>query len=240
MDSQENAVRKADHRIPRKSLEYHEAIAYGSFKTVYRGKLRIDMEVSTQEVAVLEFRKSPEACQHEANLLAELQPHVGFVRFFGWSDVQPPLIVTELAPLGSLADAVQAISSRLSLAHELAILCQICDAMAFMASLEMIHRDLALRNTLLFELDAADATKTLVKLCDFGTTIRMASTSAPSQPATTDAGMPVRYALLPASPPPPPPPSPLCAREWPRKDHSLATRRSVSSAVVAVESRHVS
>ena len=82
-------------------------------------------------------------------------------------------IVTELAPLGSVSDALADIEDEVAPGHQLAILQQICSGMAALASEGLVHRDLALRNVLLFVFDPDDPTAAgvCVKICDFGLTV---------------------------------------------------------------------
>jgi serine/threonine protein kinase len=73
--------------------------------------------------------------------------------------------------MGSLADALEQIEGQVTYAHQLAILKQICAGMEALAAEGLLHGHLALRNCLLFDFDGEDASKTVVKVSDFGFTI---------------------------------------------------------------------
>ena len=152
------------NELQRSQLEIHEpAIAVGSFKSVYRGEFTWPGSSRSMKVAVLKIRSGDAIA--EANTLLRIGRHPHLVRYIGvCKEADLPLLVTEFAPMGSLADAMERIESQMTPAHQMAILQQIGSAMQALSEEKMVHRDLALRNVLLFSFIAADVTKTLVKV----------------------------------------------------------------------------
>ncbi|CAF1233452.1 unnamed protein product [Rotaria sordida] len=83
------------------------------------------------------------------------------------------MLLQEMAPEGSLINVLEHCSEKypniplsdLLLNH---IFLQICDAMIFLSSKDIIHGDLACRNVLVFHFDIQEPNRTLVKITDFG------------------------------------------------------------------------
>ena len=155
------------NELPRNQLDIEQpAIAVGSFKNVYKGEFKWPGSTRKVKVAVLEIRSGDAIA--EANILLRIAKHPHLVRYIGvCKEAELPLLVTEFAPMGSLADAMENIEAQITPAHQAAILQQICSAMQALSAEKMVHRDLALRNVLLFIFVAADVTKTLVKVHHF-------------------------------------------------------------------------
>lgn len=110
----------------------------------------------------------------EAKILVRLAHHPRLLRYIGMClERDPPCLVTELASWGSLSDAMDGIADKLTAAHECTILLQICSGLEMLASEGLVHRDLALRNVLLFEFDENDIDVTSVKVSDFGLAISL-------------------------------------------------------------------
>ena len=143
------------------------AIATSSFKTVYRAELHDPGTAHAVPVAVLEVREGDIAA--EVKVLVRLARHPRLVRYIGvCPDGDKRYIVVELAAHGSLADAMEDIEDDLTPAHELVMLQQMCSGMEALAAEGLVHRDLALRNVLLFGFDREDVSAVSVKVSDFG------------------------------------------------------------------------
>ena len=123
-------------------------------------------------VAVMRVRAGSVAA--EADVLLGLGRHPHLVRFFGMCrDGEEDLMVTELAPEGSLSDLMTRLDEQeeptsIPAAHKLAILQQVASGMTALADVKLFHRDLAARNVLVFSYDGSNVARTLVKVSDFG------------------------------------------------------------------------
>ncbi len=109
--------------VRRSSIELQEPpMASGTFKTVYKGWLKsIDTKIP---VAVMKFRKGP--CATEARMFLKLGRHPRLVRFVGQCiEGETELLLTELAPLGSLSDAFERIEGKISTSHALVMMHQV-------------------------------------------------------------------------------------------------------------------
>ena len=152
------------------------AIAAGSFKTVSRGQLkRLPGTTSLLQrpltVAVMELRDGGELVA-EAEILLRLAHHPRLVRYIGMcAEREQACLVTEFAEKGSMSDAIGNMGDDLTPAHDLVMLQQIGSGMEMLAGEGLVHRDLALRNILLFAFDKDDVNVTSVKVSDFGLTV---------------------------------------------------------------------
>ena len=140
----------------------------GGFKTVHMGLLD-----GRHEVAVLTIRRG--ACDMEAAVFERLGRHPRLTWLLGTS-ADPEgrsVLVTEFAPLGSL-DRVLASLDEEGIEPSNAVLLhcalQVCEGMEQVIESELIHRDLALRNILVFEFDAQNPREVRVKVTDYGLT----------------------------------------------------------------------
>jgi hypothetical protein len=98
-------------------------IASGTFKTVHQGWLNVHGQ--KVRVAVMKLRHG--SCATEARTFLKLGRHPRLVRFFGQSiEGETQLLLTELAPYGSLSDAFESIEGKLSTAHALVMMHQVC------------------------------------------------------------------------------------------------------------------
>ena len=99
----------------------------------------------------------------------KLGRHPSLVRYLGLCTEGPDqLLLTELAPHGSLDQFLEAREDEVTMAHKLKMLEQICAGMVALSGAGMVHRDLATRNILVFAFDAHDPAATVVKITDFG------------------------------------------------------------------------
>jgi len=144
-------------------------IGVGSYKTVYQGELRRGGR--HVPCALLRIRQ-PGAAVEEAATLRKLGPHPHLIRYYGvLHDGGTAVLVTELAPLGSLADYMA--EHDLERTHDV-IAGQIASAMQALAALQIVHCDLAARNVLVVALDESCPSKTLIKVTDFGLALSVA------------------------------------------------------------------
>ena len=151
--------------VPRSAVTFDEdAFAHGSFKSVHRGTL----QGRSEPIAVSRMRMGG-SCEEEAKKLVKLGRHPDLVRYLGLCTEGPEqLLLTELAPHGSLDQFLEAHEDEVTLPHKLKMLEQICAGMVAISGAGMIHRDLATRNILVFVFDASDPAATRVKITDFG------------------------------------------------------------------------
>mmetsp|Transcript_6996 Transcript_6996/g.13883 ORF Transcript_6996/g.13883 Transcript_6996/m.13883 type:complete len:1437 (+) Transcript_6996:205-4515(+) len=139
-------------------------IGVGQDKSVYRGWW------NGRDVAVLEIRRG--TCETEARVLQSLGQHPHCCTFLGISE-DLKLLINELAPLGSLVDVLEDVRGKLRdealLSKDLHLEClqQICSGMLCITNANLIHRDLALRNIVVFCYDAKNK-NIKVKVTDFG------------------------------------------------------------------------
>jgi ubiquitin len=116
--------------------------------------------------------KAGGSCEEEAKKLVKLGRHPDLVRYLGLCTEGPDqLLLTELAPHGSLDQFLEAHEDEVTMAHKLKMLEQICAGMVAISGAGMIHRDLATRNILVFVFDASDPAATRVKITDFGLSV---------------------------------------------------------------------
>jgi len=112
------------------------------------------------------------SCEEEAKTLVKLGRHPDLVRYFGLCTEGPEhLLLTELAPYGSLDHFLETHEGQVTLPHKLKMLEQICAGMIAIVSWALIHRDLATRNILVFAFDASNPAATRVKITDFGLSV---------------------------------------------------------------------
>eukprot|EP00873_Tetraselmis_striata_P039565 jgi/Tetstr1/459829/TSEL_005178.t1 len=132
----------------------------GSYKTVYRARWQ------GRDVAVLKFRDGTPT--FEARMFALLERHPSLICMLGYTvDREKNMaIVTEYAPKGSL-DRVIADAAELNVNISNLVLLE----MARQVALEKLaHRDLALRNILVFAFHATEHQQVNVRVTDFGLT----------------------------------------------------------------------
>eukprot|EP00040_Diaphanoeca_grandis_P035713 m.225230 g.225230 ORF g.225230 m.225230 type:complete len:903 (+) comp33456_c0_seq1:492-3200(+) len=163
------------------------AIATSSFKTVYQGEYHA--HGVNEHVAILEVRSGDFAA--EAKTMTRLAKHPRLVRYIGLcTDGDKHQLITEYAQLGSLDAAMETIEDDISPAHQLTMLQQICSGMEALSNEGIVHRDLALRNCLLFEFDKDDVSKVSVKVSDFGLSV---STYGGNHRTVLNGPKPIRY-----------------------------------------------
>ena len=156
-----------------------------------------------QEVAVVEILDKRHSQLFTKKILAwiKIPPHPRLVRLVGVSlDAARELLVLELAPLGTLSEALQRIGT-MPMRHKLVALQQVCAGMEALVAMGMAHGHLALHTVLTFRYVAEDAAATSVKLLNISVSagdavpVRCMLQSSPPHP--------LDISQAPARPPPP-------------------------------------
>ena len=141
-------------------LSIREEIGRGETKTAYSALL------DGQLVAVVDMFQKSRRQVFAKKILAwiKLPPHPRFMHLFGMSlDAAQELLVVELAPLGTLPEALLRIGT-MPTPHKLVVLQQVCAGMEALVAAGSAHGHLALHAVFAFRYDAADAAATSVKL----------------------------------------------------------------------------
>ncbi|KAM7539315.1 hypothetical protein Aperf_G00000059046 [Anoplocephala perfoliata] len=193
----------ADAHLPCQLIRQEDVTLYeenrgrlgsGSFGVVRRGDWRTPTgRVLPVALKILRRSKTEDPADFFSTVLSEVMlmqsvSHQNLVRIYGIIPLNPLVIVTELAPLGSLLTVLRSHSHRLSTsnlegtsrspatAFSVDILwdmgVQLARGMAHLASCCLIHRDLAARNVLLFGAGSESYKDAhcgfIVKIGDFG------------------------------------------------------------------------
>jgi serine/threonine protein kinase len=156
--------------IPRQALELHEEIGAGSFKRVYRATFTLP-GVRPSTVAALKVHTGNVSAEVETLLRLSLHPRLISLLGVCKEGAFETILLTQFAPLGDLKRYLEEIEADITVAHRLTITQQICSGMEALTQARLIHRDLALRNILVFAYDSSDFTRTSVKISDFGLTV---------------------------------------------------------------------
>ncbi len=147
-----------------------------SFGSVVRGTYKgQDVAVKTLKEDIMEEQEKKEF-DREVMIMRSLR-HPNIVQFIGASNIMKRVaIVTELAPLGSLASLL-AKDYLIAYPLKLEILLEIARAIQFLHANDVIHRDIKPGNVLVFSLEPKATTH--VKVSDFGTSKFVAEQAAP-------------------------------------------------------------
>jgi len=160
-------------------LEVKEEIGRGRFKRVSKATLK-DSSGSGEErdVVMLKYMKKCEAREMQIiSMLAnneDSQPYVPEI--YGASVLKKEaILIQEWAPYGSMKSLMSnaELASILGVEHKIYAASQISSAIAFLASLRIVHNDLAARNVLVFHLEEQDPASTRVKITDFGLALEL-------------------------------------------------------------------
>uniref|UniRef100_A0A061RYZ2 Protein tyrosine kinase n=1 Tax=Tetraselmis sp. GSL018 TaxID=582737 RepID=A0A061RYZ2_9CHLO len=161
------AVPSRVEEIPFCKLQLHAAIGAGSSKSVYRARW------CGQDVAALILRNGNATA--ELAVFERLTRRPGLTPLLGVS--RDPkgrqVIVTKYAPLGSLNNVLADLENSGRSASDLVLMkcaMQVCDGMLQLAEEGLIHRDLALRNVLVFSFDPENHRAVEVTISDYGLT----------------------------------------------------------------------
>ena len=185
---EEYVERAAGRIIPSSEIVLAERLGSGSDKDVFRAKW------GSIDVAVLKFRRAT-LTEKEARMFVRLGLHMHLVQFFGRTLIEdressdpsapppsatsanssapraPNALVNECAPLGDLSSFLGDINDSghtLTVSHLLLVAEQVADGMTRIHANNILHRDLAGRNIMVFSLSREDPSCTLVKVGDYG------------------------------------------------------------------------
>lgn len=152
-------------------------MGHGSFKAVYKGRWVVNDQEKTVAVLVLRTQSDgskPEPA-HELEIFARLGRHPNLVQLLAQTRSEPAgehAMVLEYAAHGALYDVLrnQAESGVQPLSNPvlLTMAMQICLGMQTLHTQNILHRDIAARNVLVFAFDPDDRRQVSVKICDFG------------------------------------------------------------------------
>jgi len=164
--------------ISTEDIDRHgDAIASGSFKDVYRAQLRKEVAAVGKaglEVAVIQFRNGTSTLAAELDVFKKLGRHPNLTRLLAVTrsdEGSVTSLVTEFAKLGSLDQVLVLAEERDERATSQVLLTaamQALDGMMQLVEHRIVHRDVALRNLLVFDFDLEDCSRVKVKLTDYG------------------------------------------------------------------------
>ncbi|XP_036745041.1 protein-tyrosine kinase 2-beta isoform X4 [Manis pentadactyla] len=150
--------------IAREDVVLNRILGEGFFGEVYEG-VYTNHKGETINVAVKTCKKdctldNKEKFMSEAVIMRNLDhPHI--VKLIGIIEEEPTWIIMELYPYGELGHYLERNKSSLKVLTLVLYTLQICKAMAYLESINCVHRDIAVRNVLV-------ASAECVKLGDFG------------------------------------------------------------------------
>ena len=150
------------------------ALAAGSFKSVYKAR----WEKKGRTVALLVLRHSNQAAlsdmENEIRMFGTLGKHKHLAELLATctqAQSQDKCMVMEFAPLGSLDHVlIKADEDGVDIGNlvKMTVCMQVAEAMTHLHLHNVLHRDLAIRNTLAFQFDPQNWKLVLVKVTDYG------------------------------------------------------------------------
>ncbi|KAM4837179.1 protein-tyrosine kinase 2-beta isoform 2-T5 [Thomomys bottae] len=150
--------------VAREDVVLHRILGEGFFGEVYEG-VYTNHKGEKINVAVKTCKKdctldNKEKFMSEAVIMKNLDhPHI--VKLIGIIEEEPTWIIMELYPYGELGHYLERNKNSLKIPTLVLYALQICKAMAYLESINCVHRDIAVRNILV-------ASHECVKLGDFG------------------------------------------------------------------------
>lgn len=143
----------------------------GSFGYVTRGDWTVQPSGQTTQVAVKVLKQELMSSQpeilndfiKEVNSMHKLN-HKNLIKLYGVVLSTPMMMVTELAPLGSLRDSLLKENHHTPISQLIEYAIQIAAGMEYLEAKRCLHRDLAARNVLL----GVEGRKKVIKIGDFG------------------------------------------------------------------------
>jgi tRNA A-37 threonylcarbamoyl transferase component Bud32 len=170
--------REAEAVVPH--IQYSElavesnALAAGSFKSVYKAR----WEKKGRNVALLVLRHSNQAAlsdmDNEIRMFGTLGKHKHLAQLLATctqAQSEEKCMVMEFAPLGSLDHVLSKVDEDgvdISNLVKITLGMQVAEAMTHLHNYNVVHRDLATRNTLVFRFDPQNWKLVLVKVTDYG------------------------------------------------------------------------
>ena len=171
-------AQEAEAAVPH--IQYSEltvesnALAAGSFKSVYKAR----WENKGRNVALLVLRLSNQAAlsdmENEIRMFGTLGKHKHLAELLATctqAQSEDKCMVMEFAPLGSLDHVFNKADEDgvdISSLVKILVCMQVADAMTHLHLHDVVHRDLAIRNTLTFQFDPQTWGLLLVKVTDYG------------------------------------------------------------------------
>jgi len=181
------------------------ALAAGSFKTVYKAR----WEKKGRNVALLVLRNSNQAAlsnmENEIRMFGTLGKHKHLAELLATctqAQSEDKCMVMEFAPLGSLDHVLSKADedgAEIGNLVKITVGMQVAEAMTHLHLHNVLHRDLAIRNTLAFRFDPQNWKMVLVKVTDYGLSLLVhtgytgATSVAEIQTISSNAAGPIRW-----------------------------------------------
>lgn len=195
-------------RYPRSWLTCVKELGCGEFGTVFLAATTDGNTTAEYEVAVKVLQgnatvSTADAFMREMSMMSQLR-HAHIVRFIGACVPETPcLMIMEYCKYGDLRGFLRACALlpavKVSFVDQCWLAFQVASGMEYLATCEIVHRDIAARNCLVTK-------GTIVKIADFGMAHSLPDASSPGTPAAdvmdhvlikaTNARLPVRWMAL--------------------------------------------